>query len=82
MPLSKPKSKATKKMASSFVGYFARLAPDNATKLERNERKRAEREPAADAARHAIAAKKACNCERTDTYPGVEVPALVRFGCW
>ena len=37
----------------------ARLAPGNATKLDRNERKRAEREPAADAARHAIAAKKA-----------------------
>ena len=59
MPLSKPKSKATKKIASSFVGYFAKLAPGNATKLERNERKRFEREPAADAARHAIAAKKA-----------------------
>ena len=50
---------ATKKMASSFVGYFAKLAAGNATKLERNEKKRAEREPVVDAAQREIAAKKA-----------------------
>ena len=42
---------ATKKMAASFIGYFANLAPGNATKLERNEKKRAEREPIVDTAR-------------------------------
>ena len=48
----------TKKQAAAFLGYFAKMDPDNAKKMEDNEKKRAILQGAIDVAREKEKAKK------------------------